>query len=144
MKFIGLAGILAISSLACQPKEDYTSPSASQTPEESAEAAATTAPAATDGEKKDAPDSEPTKAEERTEDPEKKIPVAEPLADQPGYVKSPFSGQIIDVRGIPTGTLVADPTFPLAEKKHFRVPAMPELKDSVLKLPIPKDLPVGE
>jgi len=37
-------------------------------------------------------------------------------------VFSPYSSKIVDVRNIPTGTLVADPTFPAEEKKHFRVP----------------------
>lgn len=57
---------------------------------------------------------------------EKKPPVAEPVPDKPGMVKSPFSGKFIDVRGIPAGALVADPMFPSGAKKHFRVPEMPE------------------
>lgn len=57
---------------------------------------------------------------------EKKVPVAEPVPDNPGMVKSPFSGKLIDVKGIPAGSLVADPTFPAEERKHFRVPEMPE------------------
>jgi len=40
----------------------------------------------------------------------------------PGMVVSPHSGTIIDVRGIPSGTLVQDPTFPASERKYFRVP----------------------
>ena len=64
---------------------------------------------------------------------EKKTPVAEPVADKPGFVKSPFSGQIIDVRGIPAGTMVADPMFPAAEKKHFRVPKMSPENEAIAK-----------
>jgi hypothetical protein len=120
MKLIGLAGILALSSLACQRKEETTTVKpAAPAP---AESASTSAPAAE--ETKEAPASKPTKASERPAVAEKKIPVAEPVADTPGYVKSPFSGTIIDVKGIPAGTLVADPTFPAAEKKHFRVPKL--------------------
>lgn len=57
---------------------------------------------------------------------EKKPPVAEPVPGQPGFVMSPYNGKIIDVKGIPAGSLVADPTYPAAEKKHFRVPEMPD------------------
>lgn len=49
-------------------------------------------------------------------------PVATAVEGQKGYVKSPHSGQIIDVRDMPSGTLVQDPTFPAEEKKYFRVP----------------------
>ena len=70
------------------------------------------------------PETKPTKASERPPVTEKKIPVAEPLPDKPGFVKSPFNGQIIDVQGIPGGTIVADPMFPAAEKKYFRVPKL--------------------
>ncbi len=66
--------------------------------------------------------------EEEEEEPvlvERKAPVAEPVPGQPGFVKSPYNGKIVDVKGIPPGTLVADPTYPAEEKKHFRVPEMP-------------------
>ena len=73
----------------------------------------------------------------------KKPPVAEPVADKPGFVTSPFSGQIIDVRGIPAGTLVADPTFPAEEKKHFRVPELsPEAADLLARESAPEGKPV--
>lgn len=39
-----------------------------------------------------------------------------------GFVISPYNGKVVDVRDIPTGTLVQDPTYPAAEKKYFRVP----------------------
>jgi hypothetical protein len=51
--------------------------------------------------------------------PPKEIPVARPV---PGKVFSPFNNKVIDVKGIPSGRLVADPTYPASEKKHFRVP----------------------
>lgn len=50
------------------------------------------------------------------------IPEAIAVPNQPGFVFSPHNGKIVDVRDIPSGTLVADPTFPAEEKKHFRVP----------------------
>ncbi len=50
------------------------------------------------------------------------IQVARPVPGKPGFVFSPFNNKIIDVKGIPSGRLVADPTYPASEKKHFRVP----------------------
>ncbi|MDB6077881.1 MAG: hypothetical protein JWO82_1628 [Akkermansiaceae bacterium] len=58
-----------------------------------------------------------------TEDPdlaEKPIGVAVP--GRAGMVFSPYNNKIVDVTGIPAGRLVADPTYPAAEKKFFRVP----------------------
>lgn len=49
-------------------------------------------------------------------------PTAAAVEGRPGYVTSPYNGKIIDVNGIPAGTLVADPTFPTEEKKYFRAP----------------------
>lgn len=39
-----------------------------------------------------------------------------------GFVFSPYNNKLVDVRDIPSGTLVQDPTYPAAEKKYFRVP----------------------
>ena len=122
MKFIGLAGILALSSLACQRKEETIATQPAAPPP--AETASPAAPAPAAEKKQEAPASKPTKAGERPVVTEKKPPIAEPVADKPGYVKSPFSGQIIDVRGIPAGRMVADPMYPASEKKYFRVPEM--------------------
>jgi hypothetical protein len=47
---------------------------------------------------------------------------ASEVPGSPGMVVSPHSGTVIDVRGIPSGTLVQDPTFPASERKYFRVP----------------------
>ncbi|WP_367873709.1 hypothetical protein [Luteolibacter sp. Populi] len=55
---------------------------------------------------------------------EKKPPVAEPVPNMPGMVISPYNGRHIDVKGYAPGTLVADPTYPIEEKKYFRVPEM--------------------
>lgn len=54
--------------------------------------------------------------------PKAEVPVAEALKGKPGFLLSPFNGKIIDVNHIPPGTLVADPTYPVEEKKFFRVP----------------------
>lgn len=50
------------------------------------------------------------------------LPVANLVPGKDGMVISPYSNKLVDVRGIPGGTLVADPTFPASEKKYFRVP----------------------
>lgn len=50
------------------------------------------------------------------------IAVASKVPGREGYVFSPFNEKLIDVRNIPSGTLVADPTYPESAKKHFRVP----------------------
>ncbi len=47
---------------------------------------------------------------------------ARPVPGKPGFVFSPFNEGVIDVRDIPSGTLVQDPTYPASEKKYFRVP----------------------
>jgi|GEM_PF-2714833 len=64
------------------------------------------------------------KIRQRPAETERKPPLAEPAAEMPGFVVSPFNGKLVDVRGIPAGTLVADPTYPASEKKYFRVPEM--------------------
>ena len=56
------------------------------------------------------------------EEKKSEIQVARPVPGKPGFVFSPFNNKVIDVKGIPSGRLVADPTYPASEKKHFRVP----------------------
>jgi hypothetical protein len=65
---------------------------------------------------------------------EKRPPVAEPVPNMPGMVFSPYNGKHIDVKGYAPGTLVADPTYPLEEKKYFRVPEMPAGANDPAKL----------
>ncbi|TAE92870.1 MAG: hypothetical protein EAZ81_01510 [Verrucomicrobia bacterium] len=64
------------------------------------------------------PTSQPTVAPT----PPKNHPVAAAVPGKPGFVFSPFNNKVVDVRGIASGTLVADPQYPPADKKHFRVP----------------------
>lgn len=47
---------------------------------------------------------------------------ARPVPGKEGFVFSPYNNKVIDVRDIPSGTLVQDPTYPASEKKYFRVP----------------------
>ncbi len=49
-------------------------------------------------------------------------PFANKVPGKEGFVFSPYNNKVVDVRGIPTSTLVADPTYPPNEKKYFRVP----------------------
>lgn len=49
-------------------------------------------------------------------------PTATPLPDKPGFVYSPYNNKVVDIRDIPSGTLVADPHFQPSEKKFFRAP----------------------
>ncbi len=60
-----------------------------------------------------------------------KPPVEEKRSDQPvankvpgkdGFVFSPYNNKVVDVRDIPSGTLVQDPTYTGAGKGYFRVP----------------------
>ncbi len=67
------------------------------------------------------PDNRPVDPPKPTTPP-KNHPVAAAVPGKPGFVFSPFNNKVVDVRGIASGTLVADPQYPAAEKKHFRVP----------------------
>lgn len=49
-------------------------------------------------------------------------PIAKAVPGKPNMVFSPFNNRPIDVEGIASGKLVADPTYPASEKKYFRVP----------------------
>jgi ankyrin repeat protein len=49
-------------------------------------------------------------------------PFAKKVPDKSGHVFSPYNNKIVDVRDIPSGTLVQDPTYPSSSKKFFRVP----------------------
>lgn len=48
--------------------------------------------------------------------------VANKVPGKDGFVFSPYNNKVVDVRDIPTGTLVQDPTYAPSEKKYFRVP----------------------
>lgn len=49
-------------------------------------------------------------------------PTAEAAEGFTGQVISPYNGEMVNVAGIPSGTLVADPRYPEEEEKFFRVP----------------------
>lgn len=60
----------------------------------------------------------PKPAEPKTKD----YAFANPVPGKEGFVFSPYNQRLVDVRDIPSGTLVQDPTYPASEKKYFRVP----------------------
>ena len=130
MKEIWTAAILAITVASCERNEE----------------SGAVDPSAGAGDPVEESSQDPVTPDEGTgEDPaeggeepvliEKKPPVAEPVPGQPGFVKSPYNGKIVDVKGIPAGSLVADPTYPAEEKKHFRVPEMPEVPVTPIEPP---------
>jgi hypothetical protein len=67
----------------------------------------------------DRPTSPPPPPEPR---PRSDYPFATPVPGKEGFVFSPYNNKVVDVRDIPSGTLVQDPTYPPADKKYFRVP----------------------
>ena len=48
--------------------------------------------------------------------------VANKVPGKEGYVFSPYNNKLVDVRDIPSGTLVQDPTYTGEGKGYFRVP----------------------
>jgi hypothetical protein len=56
------------------------------------------------------------------EQPRSDYPFANKVPNKEGFVFSPYNSRVVDVRDIPSGTLVQDPTYPASEKKYFRVP----------------------
>jgi hypothetical protein len=104
-RLIGLAGILILLWLVFQRKEGAASSKfgdASRT--DSGSSVLTSSPHdAGDGSGK------PTKVRERLLTPGKRFPIAEPVPDKPGHVKSPFSGRHLYIGSIPAGKMVVDP-----------------------------------
>lgn len=49
-------------------------------------------------------------------------PIANKVPGKEGFVFSPYNNKVVDVRDIPSGTLVQDPTYTGAGKGYFRVP----------------------
>lgn len=65
---------------------------------------------------------EPPKEEPKVEQKRTDYAFANKVPGKEGFVFSPYNNKVVDVRDIPSGTLVQDPTYPAAEKKYFRVP----------------------
>lgn len=118
-KYLPLAAAIALT--ACEKPGSApttgTPPAQQMTPGTPAETATEEpAPAGPSSESKPRP---------KTQSPQKAVPshpVAEAVPGQTGFVLSPHNRSVVDVRGLPPGTLVQDPGFPASEKKYFRVP----------------------
>lgn len=57
-----------------------------------------------------------------TKKPKKSYPTASAVPGKEGFVISPYTNRVIDVRGMPSGKLVKDPDDPSDAKNFFRVP----------------------
>ena len=64
----------------------------------------------------------PPKDEKKGDDTKKDYKFANKVPGKDGFVFSPYNNKIVDVRDIPSGTLVQDPTYTGAGKGYFRVP----------------------
>jgi hypothetical protein len=145
--FLGLPAIFAIVFASCRPyypenppgpRQD---PQARQNPEQNSDErrgpdGRTNREGTTENDRRDdresernqpritenTPDPDPEPPARPDPEPEPTIQVARPVPGKPGFVFSPFNNKIIDVKDFPSGTLVADPTYPKSEKKYFRVP----------------------
>ena len=73
----------------------------------------TTAPITTD---------RPAATEKATTEKPSATPTAQKAPGREGYVLSPYTGKLMFISGIPSGTIVPDQTCPPSEKKFFRVP----------------------
>ena len=85
---------------------------------ETKEETAGTTPAETPGGTTTTPPTDTPKTETKRTD----YQFANKVPGKEGFVFSPYNNKVVDVRDIPSGTLVQDPTYPAAEKKYFRVP----------------------
>jgi glucose/arabinose dehydrogenase len=64
----------------------------------------------------------PTNTQPPVEQKRADYPFANKVPGKEGFVFSPYNNKVVDVRDIPSGTLVQDPTYPASDKKYFRVP----------------------
>lgn len=141
---LGLAAIASISLVSCHPYNENAQKKKTTKGPEKTEATADALKLKKDEEaKKKAAEDELKKKEETvtsgtTETPADPTPPsdgpkpAEPkrndyafankVPGKDGFVFSPYNNKVVDVRDIPSGTLVQDPTYPASEKKYFRVP----------------------
>ena len=71
---------------------------------------------------KENPDNKTTPPDETVVKPRGDYAFANPVPGKEGFVFSPYNQKLVDVRDIPSGTLVQDPTYTASEKKYFRVP----------------------
>jgi len=68
------------------------------------------------------PPPEPPTKDVASETSGRKYPVAKKAPGRDGYVLSPYTSKLMNVRGIPRGTVVPDQTSPDSPQKSFIVP----------------------
>ncbi len=129
----GLAALVCISLASCYPydesqgrKKTNKTTQKAKTPEELAKKNAEnpTPGGDTPTTGGTTPPTDPTPPADK---PKTDYPFASKVPGKEGFVFSPYNNKVVDARDehgrvIPSGTLVADPTYPAAEKKYFRVP----------------------
>ena len=109
---IGIAGILVLVLLLCQRKEEVSA-------EKAQGASSKSSPIQREEAGSPSADGKPTKVRQRPEQPkEPKTLVAKPVRGRPGFVYHPEDGRILDIRGIPAGTMVRNSGL------FFQVPKM--------------------
>lgn len=97
---IGIAGILVLALLLCQRKEEVAA-------EKARVASSKSSPILRDEAGSTSPGGKPTKVRQRPEQPKKEEQlVVKPVQGRPGFVYHPVDGRILDVRGVPAGTMV--------------------------------------
>lgn len=133
MKIPAWIGLMVLFAFSCRklPVAEKTPPESHPSVNRGAAPVRVGAPSAATSAADDGPSENPrTGPLPRPEDPKHKpapplpepAPTAAAVKGKPGFIFSPFNNKIIDVRDLPPGTLVADPTYPSEEKKYFRVP----------------------
>ena len=96
------------------PAETKTPPVQAKTPPAEVKPSSAGSPSPS-GHPKESP--KPSAPEKRPE-----YAVANKVPGKEGFVFSPYNNKVVDVRDIPSGTLVQDPTYTGAGKGYFRVP----------------------
>ncbi len=133
MKHSALLGLMVLFAFSCRKAplvEDAPEGRPAPTTRESASARVSAPSGKPETTAEVQPENPRSRPLPRPEDPKHKpappsdtsAPIAVAVKDKPGFVMSPFNDKFVDVRDIPPGTLAADPTYPLTEKKYFRVP----------------------
>lgn len=125
MKSYAILPLLVLGLSACDKQGEVPTeaPNGKKIAAKSKSSDSDPAPSAEEKAKEERRAASPRPALKRKPEPEPKpYPVAAATPGQKGFVTSPYGNKIIDVRDIPPGTLVQDPTAPEGEQRLFRVP----------------------
>lgn len=127
MKVIWFLSVAVVMGSSCKENKMAAVPVNTASPAAKEQTAISTAEPTVQEDQGESTENQRTRAQPRPEvkpHPKPKDPynVAEPVKGRPGFVVSPYNGKIIDVRDLPPGTLVMDPTSAPESKSYFRVP----------------------